>query len=184
MNRIGRVLVIALLAGFSPSICLAQDPPQNSAQAMRDLRITFLSASAASLGFKPTKAYPRVSRVVMDWPIDDTTATIVSALDGSASLYTTGTFGIIGGSGHESVRMAAQRFVRTAEAHHDEALRTRAYPYPAKGKVRFYFRTFQDVRVIETDAASAYSPSGRYSGLFRAGQAVLTELRKVVEARR
>ncbi len=135
-------------------------------------------------GFKPTTEYPRVFGVVMDWPIDGTTATIVSALDGSASLYTTGTFGIIGGSGHESVRMAAQRFVRTAEAHHDEALRTRAYPYPAKGKVRFYFRTFQDVRVIETDAASAYSPSGRYSGLFRAGQAVLTELRKVVEARR
>ena len=162
MNRIGRVLVIALLAGFSPSICLAQDPPQNSAQAMRDLRITFLSASAASLGFKPTKAYPRVSRVVMDWPIDDTTATIVSALDGSASLYTTATFGIIGGSGHESVR----------------------FPYPAKGKIRFYFGTFQDVRVIETDAASAYSPSGRYSSLFRTGQAVLTELRKVVEARR
>jgi len=184
MNRIGRVLVIALLAGFSPSICLAQDPPQNSAQAMRDLRITFLSASAASLGFKPTKAYPRVSRVVMDWPIDDTTATIVSALDGSASLYTTATFGIIGGSGHESVRLAAQRLVRTAEAHHDEAVPTGTYPYPAKGKIRFYFGTFQDVRVIETDAASACSPSGRYSSLFRTGQAVLTELRKVVEAKR
>jgi hypothetical protein len=184
MNKIGRALVIALLAGLLPSSSFAQDSPRDSAQAMRDLRITFLSASAASLGFKPTKAYPRVFGVVMDWPIDDTTATIVSALDGSASLYTTGTFGIIGGSGHESVRVAAQRFVRTAEAHHDEASRTGAYPYPAKGKVRFYFRTFQDVRVIETDAASAYSPSGRYSGLFHAGQAVLTELRKVVEARR
>jgi hypothetical protein len=184
MNRIWRVLVIAVLAGFSPSICLAQDPPQNSAQAMRDLRITFLSSSAASLGFKPTKEFPRVSGVVMDWPIDDTTATIVSGLDGSASLYTTANFGIIGGSGHQSVRMAAHRFVRTAEAHHDEAVRTGAYPYAAKGKVRFYLRTFQDVRVIETDAASAYSSSGRYSGLFRAGQAVLTELRKVVEAKR
>jgi hypothetical protein len=40
------------------------------------------------------------------------------------------------------------------------------------------------VRVIEIDTVSASSPSGRYSGLFRAGQGVLTELRKVVEAKR
>jgi len=176
----GRVLAIALVAVLFPAICLAQD----SARAMRDLRVSFLSSPAASHGFKPTKEYPRVFGVVMDWPIDDTTATIVSALNGSASLYTTATFGIIGGAGHESVRLAAQRFVRMAEAHHDQAVRTAAYPYPAKGKVRFYLRTFQDVRVIETDTASAYSPSGPYSGLFRAGQAVLTELRRVVEAKR
>ena len=184
MNLIGRVLVMALLAGFTPSICRAQDSPRDSAQAMRELRITFLSASAASLGFKPSKEYPRVFGVVMDWPVDNTTATIVSALNGSASLYTTATFGIIGGANHESVRIAAQRFVRSAETYHDEAVPTAAFPYPGKGKVRFYLRTFQDVRVIEADAMSLYSSSGRYSGLFRAGQAVLTELRKVVEAKR
>ncbi len=184
MRIIGRVLIIGLLAGLSPGICRAQDSPRDSAQAMRELRITFLSSSASLHGFKPTKEYPRVFGVAMDWPIDDTTATIVSALNGSASLYTTASFGIIGGSAHEPVRMAAQRFVRAAEAHHDRAVPTAAYPYPAKGKVRFYLRTFQDVRVIETDAASAYSASGPYSGLFRAGQAVLTELRKLVEAAR
>jgi len=180
MKIIGGALLIAVLAGLSPSVGAAQD----SAQAMRDLRIAFLSASGASLGFKPTKEYPRVFGVAMDWPVDDTTATIISALNGSASLYTTATFGIIGGEKHESVRLAAQSFVRNAEAYHDQAVPTRSYPYPAKGKVRFYLRTFQDVRVIETDAASVYSSSGRYSGLFRAGHAVLTELRKVVEARR
>ena len=173
-------LVLVSLAALAPGAAFAQD----SAQAMRDLRVVFLSSSADSHGFKPTKENPRVFGVAMDWPIDGTTATIVSALNGSASLYTTSTFGIIGGVSHESVRLAAQRFVRTAEAYHDAAFPTTTYPYPAKGKVRFYLRTFRDVRVIESDSATVTSPSGQFSGLFRAGQAVLTELRKVVEAQR
>ncbi|MGH7302126.1 MAG: hypothetical protein ACRELZ_02470 [Candidatus Rokuibacteriota bacterium] len=183
MNTMFRVLVIALLVGLSPSLCLAQDA-KDAAQAMRDLRFSFLSSSATALGFKPTKEYPRVFGVAMDWPVGDTTATIVSTQDGSASLYTTATFGIIGGAGHESVRVAAQRFVAAADSYHNQAVPTGTYPYPAKGKVRFYLRSFQDVRVIETDAASVQSSSGPYSPFFRAGQAVLTELRKVVEAKR
>src|SRR5262245_54540904 len=125
MKIIACALLVAALAGLSPSVCVGQDP----AQAMRDLRIAFLSSSAASHGFKPTKEYPRVFGVAMDWPVDDTTATIVSALNGSASLYTTATFGIIGGANHEPVRIAAQRFVRNAETYHDEAVPTEAYPY-------------------------------------------------------
>jgi len=180
MTVVVPALVLVSLAALAPGVAFAQD----SAQAMRDLRVAFLSSSADSHGFKPTKENPRVFGVAMDWPINDTTATIVSALNGSASLYTTSTFGIIGGVSHESVRLAAQRFVRTAEAYHDAAVPTASYPYPSKGKVRFYLRTFRDVRVIEADAATVTSASGRFSGLFRAGQAVLTELRKVVEAKR
>ena len=157
---------------------------QDPAQAMRELRVTFLSSSAASLGFRPSREYPRIFGVAMDWPVGEETGTIVSALDGSASLYTTATFGIIGGDAHEPVRAAAQRFVRAAESHHDEAVPTGTYPYPARGKVRFYLRTFEGVRVIESDAASVYASSGPHSALFRAGQAVLTELRKVAEQKR
>jgi|RhiMetdeSRZDD1v2_1073273.scaffolds.fasta_scaffold07728_4 hypothetical protein len=184
MNLAGRLIVMALLVGLTPVLCPAQDSSKDPARAMRDLRVRFLSSSAASLNLRPTKEFPRVFGVVMDWPLDDNTATIVSAMDGSASLYTTTTLGILGGASHESVRVAARRFVMAAESLHDAAVPTASYPYPAKGKVRFYLRTFRDVRVIETDAASAYSTSGPYSGFFRAGQAVLTELRKVVEARR
>lgn len=149
---------------------------------MRELRVAFLSSSAASMGFAPTKEFPRVFGVAMDWPIGEHTATIVTALDGSASLYTTATFGVIGGSAsHESVRGAAKRLVKAAESHHDEASPTSSYGYPAKGKVRFYFRTFDRARVVETDAASAYSSTGKYSALFRVAQGVVTELRKVAE---
>lgn len=185
MNPLRRVLVVALLLGLPLTIALAQEPSRKDPpQVMRELRVMFLSSAAATLGFKPTPEYPRVFGVAMDWPLGEHTATIVSAMDGSASLYTTSAFGIIGGGDHESVRVAAQRFVKAAESHHDTSVRTGAYPYPAKGKVRFYLRTFGGVRVIETDAASVYSASGTYSALFGAGQAVLTELRKVSEQKR
>jgi hypothetical protein len=180
MKIIGGALLMALLLGFSPHFGRAQD----RAQEMRDLRVAFLASSASSLGLTPTKEFPRVFGVAMDWQVGDDTATIVSVMDGSASLYTTATFGIVGGDAHESVRAAAKRFVAAAEPYHDKAVVTRDHAYPQKGKIRFYLRTFQDLRVIETDAVSAYSTSGPYSGLFRYGQAVLTELRKVVEAKR
>jgi hypothetical protein len=180
MKIVGGALLIALLVGFSADLGRAQDRTQE----MRDLRVAFLSSSASSLGLKPTKEFPRVFGVAMDWQVGDDTATIISVMDGSASLYTTATLGIIGGGAHESVRAAAKRFVAAAEPYHDKAVVTRDYGYPAKRKIRFYLRTFQGVRVIETDAAAAYSTSGPYSGLFRHGQAVLTELRKVVEAKR
>ena len=180
--RTRRLLVIAmLLPTLGSGAALAQDG-KNTSQAMRDLRVAFLSTSASSMGFQPSREYPRVFGVAMDWPIGEHTATIVTALDGSASLYTTATFGIIGGGPtHEAVRAAAQRFVKTAATHHDEAAPTSNYTYPSQGKVRFYLRTFDGARLIETESASVYSTSGKYSPLFRAGQAVVTELRKVTE---
>lgn len=185
MKSIGRLLGMALLVALAPVAAQSQDTTRtNPAQTMRELRVAFLSASPASLGFTPTREYPRVFGVAMDWPLGEHTATIVAALDGTASLYTTSTFGVIGGAGHEAVRTAAQRFVKAAEAFHDDAVPTRAFPYPAKDKVRFYVRSFEGVRVLEADAPSVYATSGTYSAFFRAGQAVVTELRKVTQHKR
>jgi hypothetical protein len=172
-------LVLLLLLGLSPSVTSGQEAGRRDpAQVMRGLRLSFLSSPPV----RPASGNPRVLGVAMDWPLGEHTATLVSALDGSASLYTTATFGIIGGDAHEAVRSAAQRFVKLADAHHDEAVPTRDYAYPGKGKVRFYLRTVGDVRVIEADAASVSSSSGGpHAALFRAGHAVLTELRKVTE---
>jgi hypothetical protein len=86
----------------------------------------------------------------MDWPIGQQIATIFSTSTGSASLYTTSTFGIIGGEGHASVRAASTAFLKAADRFYDVAAATSEYPYPAGGKVRFYLLTFHGVRAIET----------------------------------
>lgn len=149
----------------------------------RELRAMFLSTKADSLGIKPNTEYPRVFGVAMDWPIGEHIATLVSLSDGTASLYSTSTFGIIGGVGHASVKSAAQRFVKTADRYLSDTAVTTAHPYPGKENVRFYLLTFDGLRTIEAEAAPIYSGQGKFSPLFGDGQAVLTELRKVTESR-
>lgn len=156
---------------------------KNPADAGRTLRRMMLTTPPAKLGVKPTKEFPRIYGILLDWPIDEITATIFSTATGTASLYTTSTFGIIGGEGHEAVRTAALNFVHTADRFFDTATPTTEYPYPTANRVRFYLLTFEGVRVIDTDLASINKRTSRYSELFGLGQAVLTELRRISETR-
>ena len=158
-------------------------PQKTPAEAMRELRRRMLTDAPSDFGIRPTTTFPLVYGVLMDWPVDETTATVVSLSTGDASLYTTSTFGIIGGIGHESVRTAATKFVKAVETYHADSIPTSEFPYPAADRVRFYLLTFHGLRVIDTDLASIASGKGRYANLFRAGQAVLSELRLITERR-
>ena len=140
-----------------------------------------LTTPARERGAKPTTEFPRVHAILMDWPIGDQVATVFSSATGAASLYTTSTFGIIGGEGHETVRAAATALVKASAQHLTAAAPTTEFPYPREGRVRFYFVTFDGVRVIDTDLATITSGTSKYSELFELGQAVLTELRRVVD---
>lgn len=161
----------------------AQSPElkKNPADAGRGLRLMMLTTPPNKIGLVPTKEFPRVYGILMDWPIGEQVATIFSASDGAASLYTTSTFGIIGGQGHETVRTAAINFVRAADRLYDSATPTTEYPYPSANRVRFYLLTFDGVRVLDTDLASIENNTGKYAEFFGLGQAVLTELRLVTE---
>src|SRR5437868_2213698 len=77
--------------------------------------------------------------------------TVVARNTGDASIYTTGTFGVIGGIGHEAVRLTAKKCVKVAEKHYEEATPTTEYPYPKTGRVRFYLVGYDGVRVIDAD---------------------------------
>ena len=158
------------------------EPPQKApAEVMRELRTKMLKASPADLGIGPTESFPRVYGVLMDWPLGDQTATVVSLCDGNASLYTTSTFGVIGGFGHASVRAAAARCVKAGERHHDDATPTKDYPYPKCGCVRFYLVCFDGVRMIEADETALRGGEDKCSDMWVEGQQVLTELRLAAE---
>jgi hypothetical protein len=159
-------------------------PQQNSANAGHDLRLMMLTTPAAKTGERPTKEFPRVYGILMDWPVGEQTATVFSSSFGAASLYTTSTFGIIGGEGHESVRIAATNFVRAADRLFNSAIPTTEYPYPNADHVRFYLLTFEGVRVLDTDLPSIENRTSKYAEFFDLGQAVLTQLRMVTEERR
>jgi hypothetical protein len=87
-----------------PRRCRARSPPDDAYHTTRKDRD------------RPTKEFPHVDGVLMDWPISQPIATVFSASIGAASLYTTVSFGIIGGEGHETVRTAAISFVQLRTA--------------------------------------------------------------------
>lgn len=168
---------------FGCSKAKSPESRKNTVDAGRDLRMMMLKTLPEEFGEKPTKEFPRIYGVLMDWPIGEETATLFSTSTGAASLYTTSTFGIIGGEGHETVRTAATNFVCATDRFFDASTPTTEYPYPTGDRVRFYFLTFGGVRVIDTDLASIINGTSKYTELFGLGQAVLTELRVVTEKR-
>jgi hypothetical protein len=151
-----------------------------NAEVMQELRLKMLAVQK-ELDMKPTQEYPRVCGVIMDWPIGPVTATLVSLSTGDASIYTTGTFGVFGGIGHETVRAAATNFVKLADRYYDQATPTNNYPYPAPGHVRFYLVCYNGVRTIDADLESARSGKDKCSDLYMAGQDVITELRLITQ---
>lgn len=154
---------------------------KNPADAGRGLRLMMLNTDPKEAGVKPSKEFPRIYGVLMDWPIGEQTATILSTSTGAASVYTTSTFGIIGGESHVAVREAAMNFVKGANRYYDASVPTTKFPYPAADRVRFYFLTYEGVRVIETDLGPLSQGTSEYEELFGLGQRVLSELRKVAE---
>jgi hypothetical protein len=145
--------------------------PTTGVKAGHGLREMALTMAPSEVGIQPTEEFPKVYGVLMEWRVSEHTATVVSMCDGSASLYTTSSFGIAGGIGHETVRAAATSFVRTAQKSYDASKPTNEYPYPASGHVFFYLMCFDGVRLIDTEFGAP-----EYSGLWEMGRRVLTEL--------
>src|SRR6186997_3038858 len=84
-------------AGSMPAVTTPTTSP-SEAEIMKGLRTMMLTTPAAEAGFEPTESFPKVFGVVMDIAMSGgLTATVVSMYDGHASLYTTSTFGVLGG---------------------------------------------------------------------------------------
>lgn len=120
------------------------------------------------------RSFPDLWRV-LGFFIDENVATVIALSDGSASVYTTASFGIIGG--HAAMRKNARRFVALAARYVDDALPISTHPYPTAGRERFYFLTYDGLRSVETDAEPVVEDdSSPFIPLYGAGQDVLTEL--------
>ncbi len=144
------------------------------------LRYVLLTTPPDKFDFSADADFPTVYGVLTDWNLADTTATIVGLRDGTASLYTTGTFGIIGGFAHEAVRSAALRYVQAAEQLADYCVPVTDFPYPAPGDVTFYLLTYDGVVRCEASEQALAKRTDPTTLLFAAAQDVLTQLRLIV----
>ena len=176
------LFIAFLIIGCSTSMPQTNEPPKKSpAELMREMRLKQLTMPPTEFGQNPTPEYPRVCAVLMDWPIEAGTVTAVARTTGDASVYTTGTFGVFGGIGHETVTSAAKGCVKVAERHFDDSSPTKDYPYPKAGRVRFYLVGYDGVRVIDRDLESLRMGKDKCSDLYEAAQRVVTELRLITE---
>lgn len=151
---------------------------------MREIRLKVLTTPPSQMGRNPTKEYPHVDAMIMDWSMEGTTVSVMASSVGDGSIYTTGNFGVFGGIGYENVRSAAEALVKLSEKYYSEALPTKEYPYPKNGHLCFYFICYDGVRVIDADASRLTSEKGKYSDLFVQAQLLIGELRQLAQSQK
>ena len=173
------LLILALFASFQ-EISVAKEQ-KNINDAGKELRMMALSTPPSNLSFKPDKDYPKVYGVLVDWNIGDQVASILAMKDGTASLYTTSSFGIIGGQGHNRVRLAAEKCTRLAGKLYEKSNPVSNFNYPKQGQVYFYILTFNGTRVYVADENAIERGVDPTYPLFAAVQDLLTELRLITE---
>ena len=146
---------------------------------MIELRSRLLRGTPAQYGIE---APSRVWAVVMDMGLDEGgAATVVALEDGNASLYTTGSFGIIGGFAHERVKAAALDLCRRAISHAADMPRLADIAYPKTGRIRLFILVPGDVLGFEAAEVELAAGKHRYSELVFAANRVITELRMISE---
>lgn len=174
-------LLRTLFAGLASTAALkASDakPEKSPAAAMQEMRSAWLTRIPEKTEYKDQD---EVVAVLMDWPLGEYTATVLASSGGDASLYTTSTFGIIGGIGHERVRKAAAEFVGCAQHFLSLAIPTITFPYPDSQTLRFYMVTPSGVRTVSFSMADIEKEKSPARALFAYGQQLLTELRLTTE---
>jgi hypothetical protein len=148
------------------------------------LRDQVLTTPPEVLGFASDAELPDVYGILVDWSLGDVVASILALRDGSASLYTTSTFGIIGGGGHAAVRAAAQGCVHVAAGCLAQSEAVTDFPLPAGDDVYFHLLTYADVRRCVADLDYLSDAGQPLHLLFDSAQEVLTQLRLTTEGGR
>lgn len=153
--------------------------PKTPADMMREMRLKWLTTKLPPAGPGGQTEPNQVSAVLMDWPLGQQVVTVLASSLGDGSVYTTGTFGIIGGIGHEGVRRAAIALTEQAQADLALSIPTADFSYPDSEHIRFFFVLSSGVRSVTFPAAEVEKPGSAAWTLYAKAQEVLTELRLI-----
>jgi len=156
------------------------DTDSRQAQAMKGLRDRPLTSSPEEMGLTGEDAKAKVWGVMMEVTFPTGAITLVSARDGTASLYASTGGGMLGGY---VAQKEAKRFVAEAEKHLASMKPTKSFPYPEVGRLKFYVLTRDGVYTAEADENEVQDARHSLFPLFVAGNEVLTALRTAHERR-
>ena len=145
-----------------------------------DLRANALSLKPGQVGLKPELS--PIWGFVMDAVQADGWYSLVAFSDGSTSLYTSDTFGIIGGGAHETVRTAGRElWLVLAESLAWFAPAT-STDLPAPGNIALRLLTFDGPLVVVADEELLGAGGHPASSVFLAAHEVLGRLRLVTSS--
>ena len=143
-----------------------------------DLRRQALEVKASALGLAPTAELPHVFGAIMETGYFEAVATLVAFADGAVSLYFSNGGGVIGAGGHQAVRDAAGKFLKSAEAFCSQLQAATETPVPIAGRTRFYIRTFAHTLTAEAEEQMLGDSRHPLSPLFYAAHEVITRVRQ------
>jgi hypothetical protein len=157
---------------------MSQDlkPKENRYRELRDLA---LQTKPKDLGLSFQASKKTVFGIVMDWHVQNGTASVISFITGDASIYFSSGGGIIGGGTHDNVKVKAMEFVEKAQLLIAKTARSNLMPLPADNNVIFYMLTNKGIYSIQEDLENISNHSSIWVDLFLTGNEVITELRKV-----
>ncbi len=141
------------------------------------LRQSALTGSRSKFGLAPTSKATEPWGVVMDWGVQNGTATILAMSDGSASVYFSTGGGYIGGKGQEQIRVAAERALEAAKLLQLPPSPTTSFPIPEQHGVFFYLLTDAGVFLFRTSEQDLNSTASPLRKLGDGMQEVITQYR-------
>lgn len=157
--------------------CCVTGVPESQVPLGPDLRAKILSLHPSDIGLEPTDDLPRVWGVLMDMGMAAGWATVMTLADGTTSLYTSGTFGIIGAGAHPTVASASSRLLRKIESNLDIFEATSQFEPPAGGDTRFLVLTYDGIHARRGPSDTLAKGGDPLSPIFDAGQELLTKIR-------
>lgn len=145
------------------------------------LRGQIFEATPEQIGLENTTE-EKPYAIVMDMGMGgEGTATLVSIIDGNASMYLSTGGGVIGGYAHETVRKAAIDFVNIGQRYFSKMNPVDSFPLPKANNVTFYILTNKGKYSIEEKIEKIENDKSDWGQLFYEGNKVITELRLTIE---
>src|ERR1044072_386768 len=123
-------------------------PNEGNPEVFQELRNMILTTDPQELGLSKTDG-PQVWGLLMETGYSEGSFTLVALGDGSVSLYFSKGGAIIGIGEHEAPRTIATELLALAQNYVSETSSTTDYPVPTSGITRFYFLTFDGVRMAD-----------------------------------
>lgn len=146
--------------------------------AFGDLRNIAFTISPEQLGLSLSTNKTVVYGIIMDWGINEATASIVAYQTGDASLYLSSGGGTIGGGQHQNVNNAAKNFVSLAQTFLEKTTKAEKTTLPSTDEVKFYLLTNNGIYVGMEQMKNFENNSSPWLKLFEEGNNVLAELHK------